>query len=141
MTRSVLLALAYRTPAGSTAERPLLADVRLRIEGPGRLDGVGVSPMVLEAGKELRTDAATGRPYSELDDGTLQVLVWSPSTLRALSDGDWLFFEVALAPGTDVPSAPTQVSLVARAGILAPSSADQTLWGSALAEPLVLWPR
>lgn len=134
VTRSVLVALSYVSTA--QAARPLLADVRLRISGPGHLTGVGVSPMILETGKELRADAATGLPYTQLDDGSTQILVWSPGTLHPLADGDWLFFDVALDAAA---SAPVELSLVPREGILAPEAADQTLWGTAIATPLVIW--
>lgn len=133
--RGVILALDYAPEAD--AVRPGVADLRLRVDGPARLDGVALGAAVLDADKGLHTYGMTGKPYRRTPDGALQFLLLSTQSARRVEAGRWLFFRFVFPPGD---GGPVSFRLVKRAETLAPSSADQALWGSALDAPVVVWP-
>ena len=134
--RSVIFAVQWQP---GSAPAPVLADVRVRLQGPATITRVGVGTAILDAGKELRPDGVTGAPFRDLGDGICQILVYSPGRHDPIGAGDWLYLDVAVDPGRAPLTSPIVASLVAREDILAPRAADESLWGSAISTPLVLW--
>ena len=134
---SVTLALDFLPPEG--AAEPGMADIRLRATGHGRLDAVALGEALMAADKELYVDAMTGKPFRELADGTIQLLILSTTDTQTIGVGRWLFLKFVFPPSDD-PEWPAVYSLVKREQTLAPPLADQVLWGAELDQPVVVWP-
>jgi hypothetical protein len=135
---SVTLALDFVPPEGSEVE-PGMADIRLRATGHGRLDAVAIGEALMAADKELYVDAMTGKPFRELADGSLQLLILSTTDTQTIGAGRWLFLKFVFPP-SDEEEWPAVINLVKREQILAPPLADQLLWGAELDQPVVVWP-
>ncbi len=128
-------------PASDDAPAPVLADLRLLVEGPATLRRVGVGKAVMEADKELLRSVTTGRSWVERPDGQVQVLIYSPRRAHPIGAGLMLVYDFKLGEPGVVPTAPARFSLVPRENTFAPVNADATLWGTAVDTPLVLWAR
>lgn len=135
--RWVTLGLDYAAAAGS--DSPGLADLRLRVDGPGQLAGVALGEALLAADKQLFADPYSGQPFHVLPDGTLQFLVLSTTGAKPIGSGRWLFFRFELPAPLPTGYAPLVVTLVKREQTLTPPSADQSLWGAAIDTPVVVW--
>ena len=133
-----ILALDYQPQ--KDAPLPLMADLRLKVQGDISLSEIGLGTVLMDAGKELFKDAATGRHFRALGDDTLQFLVTSPRSAKTIAAGRWLALRFLVDDGIETPQMPIQLSLVTRAKTLAPSAADVALWEADYGAPLVLWP-
>ena len=136
--RFVTLAVDYAPPADAPA--PTMADVRLALKGPARLQQVGVGAGVFAAGKQLLRDPTTGRPWRDLADGSVQVVLFSTASTEPIPPGRWLVLKFQLGEAFQPAVVPASFRLVAREQILAPPKADQVLWGQTLDSPVVVWP-
>ena len=136
-TESVVLGLEYRPPQGSPW--PSLADLRFEISGAATLERIGVSPELVDAGKEPLADPRTGRRWRPLSDGTLQVLLASTASAKRMAPGPWVYLTVHFRAAGDLPG-PATMRLLRRENTLAPKAADQALWGASYGEPVVIWP-
>lgn len=122
------------------AARPTIADLRLEIGDGAHLFEVALGPPLADVGLTLRPDAWTGRPWTELGDGRVRMLVMSPVNHGQMRGGDWLFMRLALGSPDRPARLPIVLRLIQREQTLAPPEADQMLWAVDLGEALVLWP-
>ncbi len=139
IVRSVTLAVDFNP--GSDDPHPGIADIRLTVTGPGQLKSVGLSPTVLDAGKELFVDPNTGKPFRVLADGTHQVLIFSTANTQTIPGGRWLFLKFTYDKAFATSPEPSVIQLVDREQIFAPPDADAVLWGTSLETPVVIWPQ
>jgi len=135
---SIVVALDYK-PADDDAP-PGLVDLRLAITGPASLLTVGLTPAVMNAGKELFVDPGTGRPFRTLADDTIQLLLFSTKNSTTIPGGRWLFLKLKLNPDAVGAAEPVAVRLVPREAMFAPPESDKSLWGSSLDTAIVVWP-
>lgn len=131
--RFAKVALHY-TPAEGVAF-PRIADIRVAVEGVATLTGLEIGPPLLDAGKTLHSDPETGRPYAELPDNVLQVLIMSLTNQNVIRGGLWVVYEFRLDDDQ-----PASFRLVTREETLAPLEADTQLWGAALGGHVAVWP-
>ncbi|MGM0577188.1 MAG: hypothetical protein ACQEXJ_15795 [Myxococcota bacterium] len=120
--------------------RPGIADVRLRVGGPAHLERVGMGAALVDAGKELHVDAATGRAWRTLPDGVVQTMVLGTKSAKRIEGGRWLLHRFRVGTEERPARVPVTFSLVEREAIFAPTDADQALWGEPLGEPVSVWP-
>ncbi|MFH0899424.1 MAG: hypothetical protein V2A73_02220 [Pseudomonadota bacterium] len=134
--QSLTLALDYQP--GTGAPLPVMADVRVKVEGPATLQQVGLGEPVTAAGKELLVHPGTGKPYRVDANGTHQIVILSTRNTTTISPGRWLFLRFSI--DQTVADKPATFALLKREQILAPPPADALLWGSDFAAPVVVWP-
>ena len=132
----VTLAVDYEPEPGTPM--PAIVDLRLLLEGPARIERVGLGSAALEAGKTLVVDPRSGRPYRVHDGGVVQVMLLSPGSTRRIESGRWLFLKLAMDAGGDAQSGPVMVRLLPAGEIFAPPAADEALGLDGLDAPVVI---
>ncbi len=137
----ILLTLALDFAPAEGAPLPGMADVRLAVTGGATLTEVATGGALIAADKGLHVDSATGQPYHELDDGTLQFLVLSTTNTTPIGAGRFLVLRFRVGDAFAAPSGPATFALVAREEIFAPPPADATLWGTPIGTPVAIWPQ
>jgi len=136
--RYAVLALDYTPNAGSTA--PQLADLRLEIDGKAELVTVGAGNALVDSQKRVQQDPLSGRYFTELDGGVMQLLLLSDGAVKPMEAGRWLGLRVLVDDENDPTTTPISISLMAREKTFAPEAADEQLSGVDFNEPVVLWP-
>ena len=138
LLRSVTLAVDYEPEPGTPM--PAIVALRLKIDGPARLDRVGLGEVALEAGKKLVVDPRSGRPYRVHDDGVVELMVLSPGSTRRIEAGRWIFLKLTISGDGAAASGPVLVRLLPTGEVFAPPAADEALFGVELDSPVVIRP-
>jgi len=135
--RTVTLRVDFSPAEGDAL--PGIADIRMNVSGPVELKSVGVSPVILDAEKELFVDPNTGKPFRELADGTTQILIFSSANTTKIPGGHWLYLKFKFAKDAAQSAEPAVFQLVEREQIFAPPDADSALWKAPLDGQVVVW--
>ena len=136
--RGATLTLHYMPP--DEAPHPRTADLHFVVEGPVRLLELTPGPSLEDAGKALHRDADTGKPWRELGDGIIQVLVLSTDNTDRMGPGLWLTMRFVFGPEAYDDPLPLVVRVVERAETFAPPDADLVLMSGGYDAPVAVWP-
>ena len=117
---------------------PEMADIRVAISGPARLQRVALGEPLVNSDKQLMNDPQTGTPFQVLEDGVHRFIILSTENSNPISAGRWLYLQLLI--GDTAREGPIQLSLIKREQTLAPPEADQQLWRANYETPLVIWP-
>jgi hypothetical protein len=127
----VTFGLDYEPEAGNPA--PRMADVRLQADRPVTLLSVEGGAALEASRKELYQDPLTGNSWKDREDGTFQILVYSPGSVATLSAGRLATFTFAVDE-----TGPVAFSIVPKSEIFAPQAADQALQSRSFDAPVVV---
>jgi len=136
---SVTLAVDFAPTESSPA--PALADLRLAVEGGVRLERVGITPDLLNAGKTLLRHPYTGKRYQVDQNGVHRFVLISSTGRREtkIPTGRWLLLRFAFDEPQAGSTAPAVFSLVQREELFAPAAADLALQSEGYDGRVVVW--
>ena len=137
--QSLTLAVDF-TPTGSMPA-PALADLRLAVEGGVRLERIGITPDLLDAGKTLLRHPYTGKRYQLDRNGVHRFVLISSTGKREtkIPTGRWLLLRFAFDEPQAGSTAPAVFSLVQREDVFAPAAADLALQSEGYSGRVVVW--
>lgn len=129
--RGVTLAIDYMPTENEP--RPRMADFRIKADKAVVLEKVQVGPALEEAGKTLFFDELTGNHWKVSEDGSFQLLVFSPSNTKEFAAGRVLTLSFVCDEKDAVA-----FSLEKRNQTFAPPAADWALQASAYSNAVVV---